>query len=384
MLHGLLRLCSRDGESLCPNYFGERDYAWLEGVLAVLREHAGGTHRQLQHALEVSLRARCPKWKLRWLVHVLERRLNAPHSGPLSPRALRRMVFHVAASTHGRSAAIERASALSALEPEQLEQALFADLGRERRVSIAGLPGAPNGLAALANRAIVCALLRHAVELELEVWGDPNPVICAAKRAALLMSAGYRNHETVRLELFAPAALGAHLGSCARGVPTLLSSLPLCSAFELTARCALPGFGSAAHFVLRSGDAALGDGASQAPHSAVRRLVQKLTGCSSHWGFAEMQRAVRCGAVLLTPDLCARSRSSEGVTVYVEFLRTWTAALLATKRVLWRESSPDPVLFCVQGGPRTTALDAPDVVQFTGAVAPRIVLRKLDRLAASA
>jgi predicted nuclease of restriction endonuclease-like RecB superfamily len=170
----------------------ERDLDWVASVVDIVAQTAGRPWRDALDRLEDLQRAVQP---------------NAPRRFAAVVGAIQRVVggrtAHIRAARDARSlvlghpvfSAIERQARL-AWAAEQLgttaavvETMLWSDLPRERQVELPYGRPAELEVAAFANVALIQRALRRAQSVTLRVTGDAAPILRAAKRRGLLVSA---------------------------------------------------------------------------------------------------------------------------------------------------------------------------------------------------
>jgi predicted nuclease of restriction endonuclease-like RecB superfamily len=243
------------GGELVPRYLRERDYSWLADLISHYEANIGRRRAELDVEVMAALTPRCPKVKLRLALLTLDGLARARTDAALSPRKTRALAFRARAATRPeveRDAIMQRVAREVGVDPQALEEALFADLRGQQRVT--ALPAlSPRALAVEANAALVAALLSRAASLRVRAWENTDAIAREALTLGLICVAESQPHG-IALHVSGPLSLFRRTTLYGTALASLMTSLGRCARFELIAHCALPRQGVAGTLFVRTGD----------------------------------------------------------------------------------------------------------------------------------
>lgn len=370
-----------DLAEIVPRYLGPRDEPWLRALLELYAAFEGKRRSALRERLAEPLVVRAPRAPLRLARHVLDRVTKAKLGSPVSPELARSVVFARACEEPDRERALAAAAGVLELEPEVLEELLFADLRSSERVGRLPPELSPVALAQNANLALAAALLGRAQSLTLRAFGDTRPLVRHAQLAGLICTAR-RLDSGVELEISGPFALFRHTLIYGKRLASLVPRAMGCERFEIAARVALgPGPGLVT-YRLRSGDP-LPAGRELARHDnqVEARFARDFARLGSDWQLVREPEPVPLGdGRLLFPDFALVHRSS-GRRVLLELVGFWTARYLLDKLDRLREARLGSLFVCVdeRRACRDEAMpEGAEVIRFRGKLDAAHVLARIE------
>lgn len=354
----LLAAVERRGGEIVPRYLTERDHAWLERLLDVYALGSGSRRADLEQRLLEPQLERCPRVKLRLATRVADRAALVRSDAVLAPRKLRALVFRArAASGAPRQQLLEQAGKALALEPGEVETALFGDLPGERRVG--PLPWATaEELARAVNATIVAALLARCRCVRVRLSGGGEPVVQHARRMGLICVVE-RESEQLTLEVSGPFSLFRRTDLYGRALASLLPRLGECDGFELRADCTLPGSDETASLVVRSSDPVLLPPDDEAdPGELRRRLLGDVATATTEWQLVPDPDPVRVDDTLHFFDFALCHRHDPAERWLIELVGFWTPEHLRARLARLRRAGirrfvlcVDPSRGCAEGEP---------------------------------
>ena len=390
----LLRIsCHLEGDRIVPHYFTPRDEPWLAALLAEFANFVGRKGVELQGRLREPLSVRAPKGKLRLAIHLLDTLSRDRTLPEVPPKELRAATFREAAISRApRDAVLATVAASLGVSVAALEYALLADLHGERRV--AALPKSISAarVAADANLAIVSSLIQRASHVNLAVWGNARGLVRHARRLGLLCAvsrakpragsaasvAAAEGEEGVLLDVSGPFALFRHTAVYGRALASLVPRVAGCTAYELTAQCALGRGAQLATLAVRSG-APLGTGRALIRNESriEDKFERDFRRAAPGWQLLCEPRPLASGSSLIFPDFELIHREDPSRRWLLEIVGFWTHRYLTEKLARLRAAGIERLVLCVdqkrQCAEEELPLDA-RLVRYKTRIDPRAVL----------
>jgi uncharacterized protein len=401
------------GIDVVPHFLGAGDRPWLRALLEEFERFAGRPERELDEhlrdALAAPLHPGCPEplddgrraaylgsvpaRKLRLAVHVLRRCSRAAEPDGLEPRQARAALFAAAAAAAaraalaapapGRRAAIVGAVARSlGLGPAGLEEALLADIPRERRLGAPWPPLGPEEVAQRANLLLAQGLLYRAAAVSILLTGQARAVVQHAKRRGLICTVTRTaGGDDARLDLSGPFALIRRTLVYGRALGDLLPLLAWCRRFRLEAECVLAG--QRLRLVLGPGDFLA---AAPEPRRYDSRLEERFAAefgrLAPDWEVIREPEPVAAGATLIFPDFVLQHRRDRARRWLLEVAGFWTPAYVHRKLERLRAAGRQDLILCLDEERNCAADELPQaapVLRFRRRVDAAAVLALVER-----
>lgn len=362
------------GDELVPLWLTERDHPWLRELCEEAAAIVGLTRReavQRLRAVAADVRAG-PRGPM--AAALVATALRCETRAELAPARVRRELCRWAG--HGdRAAAVAAVAGALGGTPQQVEQALLADLPAAHRVVGVGVALAPVQLALQVNLALAQGLLRRATLAELTLHGNARAVLGLCRLQGLLWEAAATEVPGVRVVLRGPLGLERHGRRYGRGLASLVPLLPWCRRFRLQAMVRVGG--STGRVVVASGDPLPAGPEPQACHSAVERdFARSFRRATAEWELVREPAPLQVGQALHFPDFELRHRQ-DGRAVLLEIVGFWTPGYLARKLAL-AAAAGSRLLLCVDERLACAATQLPpSAIPFRGRVPVAPVLAAL-------
>jgi predicted nuclease of restriction endonuclease-like RecB superfamily len=354
--------------------FDTADLRWIDQLLGLVAQCIGQPWRvlleRIEHApfvangREVSVRAR------RTITNALRRALGGRAERGKIARKLRASVLgHPALAESEREARIASASTALGIEPADVEQLLWADLARERPVTLPARRPTARMLAELGNIELIQRELRRARAVELRVWDDAHALVRMAARCGLIVRAAQEPTTGAwRLDITGPLALFHATTIYGRALGALVPILADHARFELAIHC---DFASGPHVRQVHPPVLLPPYVERLKPSLGERLARDL-GLREHVVDREPAPLV-VGDNVVFPDLAIDHR---GARWFVEIIGFSTAEYLADKLALYRAADAR-VILCVDAK-RSVVDEQTYVVPYTRAVDADSVVERIE------
>jgi len=251
MLTGKLVRVRHAKNKLVPLYLNARDPVWLgvaDQLLSTFREAPGRTRGEVEAELADSVGDGPGQLVHQGLAKLLEDRCETEVAADVPPEQVREAVFCASAARHAASAKtgvpFDRAAVLAAvagemkLLPEQLDQALFADLWDEQRV-LKFDDTTPAKLLERYNVALAQAILLRCTGMEVRVWNETparfRKLFRAVKFHRLICTIRPSDGNSYTLALDGPLSLFSSTQKYGIQLALFLPALLHSKAFELRA-----------------------------------------------------------------------------------------------------------------------------------------------------
>lgn len=354
--------------------FDESDLAWIEQLLGIVGQCIGQPWRvlleRIEHAPFVANGREVPLRARRTITNALRRVLGGRVERGKIARKLRASVLgHPALVASEREARIARVSDDLGIEPADVEQLLWADLARERPVTLPVRRPSARQLAELGNVERIQHELRRAHEVDLRIWDHAHELVRTAARCGLIVRATHEARTGAwHLGVTGPLALFHATTIYGRALGTLAPILANHPRFELAIRCEL---GSGPHVRHISPPVMLPAYVERRKPSIGERLARDLL-LREHVVDREPAPLV-VGDVVLFPDLAIEHR---GGRWFIEIIGFSTAEYLDDKRSLYRAADAR-VIFCVDAK-RSVIDEHPFLVPYVRQVDADTVIERIE------
>ncbi len=246
MLTGKLVRVRHARNKLVPLYLDPRDKNWLgvaEQLLCAFREAPGRTRGELDADI-AELAGEGPGQLVhQGLAKLLEDRCETEVASDTPPDQVREAVFRLggvarANQSFDRAVVIADAAAELSLTPEQVDQALFADLRDEQRI-LTFDDLTPERLLHRYNVALAQAILLRCVGMEVRVWNETparfRQLFRAVKFHRLICTIRPTDGNSYKLTLDGPLSLFSSTQKYGLQLALFLPTLLHCKTFELRA-----------------------------------------------------------------------------------------------------------------------------------------------------
>ncbi|HEY6079991.1 MAG TPA: DUF790 family protein [Polyangiaceae bacterium] len=367
-----------------------------EALLAVARAGQGEAREDVEAGWGAVPAAPKERKLLLGLTHLLEGRAEFSAPSSAEPDRVRRSVFELAARRRAalvdgvhldRNQVLQEAGAELGLLPEQVEQALYADLRSAQRLTGGNLPSAA-ALVSEYELVQVQSVLLRAERIEAEVRASRpdayRELFRKLKFRQLLCTIQPLSPSGYRLEIDGPMSL---FGPTTKYGLELALSLPaLLSCGQLTLRAALRwGKRRERLSFEQSYSALVPNDAGAGVRSEVLELLEALDGARSTWQARPSEELLDLsdrGGGVLVPDL-ELVRGSE--RVLVEILGFWSRDAVFRRIEAAAGGLQSRVLFVVSSRLRVSeelldGAEAASLYVYKGKINPQALLRKADEL----
>jgi hypothetical protein len=397
----LVRVRRKDGELQVVPIAGrmqERALELAEVFLAIARAHVGRTREELEEALAQVECAPRERLLCAGLCKLIEDRLTFDVCADAAPEELRRALFQRAAAARRAldgGAAFDRTAVLAeiaqarGLQPEQVEQALYADLrGAHVLREIAPLSAA--GLVAGYDLAQAQAVLLRAVRVRADVRcaspGAYRTLFRRLKFLRLLHTLTPQPGGGYRIEIDGPYSLFESVTKYGLQLALALPAIVACERWELVADVRWGKTREALIFRLSGGARGVEAIPPQDLPDEVAALYKAFAELQSDWAVDVAQEVLHLpGVGTCVPDLVF-SRKDGGPRLFLEALGFWSRQAVWRRVELVEKGLSQPILFCVSSRLRVSEEALPEEVPaalyvYKGVMSAKAVAERLDRLA---
>lgn len=335
-----------------PRWLETRDEPWLRELVAEAAALSGRRARVVDERLieQVARTARSHGASRRLVeaVWAVERkRWKTRVDAPVAPALIRRTLFPLACG-RPREPAIASAAALLKIQPDRIDEWLFADRAAARLLVAPAAAATTHDLIEGYNLALVQALLHRATDVRATARVHLRRVVSHAKLLGLMLLFEQSSDGATVMSLSGPLALFhdtiKYGHALARWVPTLVTT----AGWSLSANLLLAG--EKLRFELDAGAPLPRTHAMSKPHDSKleARLERDLRACASRWHIeretAVLQILDADGVRrLVFPDFAVVSNEHR---VLVEVVGYWTREYLARKLALL-ERTREPLVICI-------------------------------------
>lgn len=355
--------------------FDARDLPWIDDLLRIVEQCVGQPWRvlleRIEHAPFVIDRREVPARARQVITSALRRTLGGSAERGRIARKLRASVLgSPALDAMTRQARIARASEELGIEAADVEQLLWADLARERPVTLSKRRPTARALAEIGNVERIQRELRRARAVELRVWDNVHGLVRMAARCGLIVHvSSERSSGAWRLDIAGPLALFHATTIYGRAIGALVPMLASHPRFELAIHC---DFASGPHVRRVASPLLLPAHVDRLKPSLADRLARDLE-AREHEIHREPPPLV-VGDAVGFPDLALVHR---GARWFIEVIGFSTAEYLADKRALYRAANARVVL-CIDAK-RSVLEEQADVVPYTRRIDADAVIELIER-----
>lgn len=378
MLTGNLVRVRHARNKLVPLYLEPTDDGWLgaaEQLLFAFRDAPGRTRGEVLADL-ADLVGEGPRSLVhKGLLDLLEDRCEFEVLADLPPDALREKVFQTAvqhrqaAAAAGRpfdrAAVVAEVGAELKLNPEQVEQSLFADLKDERRV-LAFKDITPEQLIHRYNVALAQAVLLRTAEMEVRVWAETparfRQLFRQVKFHKLICTIHPGSGDSYTLKLDGPLSLFSSTTKYGLQLAQFLPSLLHCRAFDLRANVRWGSERKDKLFTLSATDGLrshLPDFGVYTPPE-LQQFADSFAAKVKGWVIGTDPNPIPLPDGVWVPDF-KLTHAKTGKDVYVELFGFWRKGDIHGLHARLRKHLPGQFVLCVGDGNRA---DEPDAVEF--------------------
>jgi len=272
-----------------------------------------------------------------------------------------------------RHARIAAAAKLLEMSSTEIEEAMWSDLPGQRIVVMTQRPD-ELAVAAAANVHVLQTALRRALQVRIELPGDPRPLARAAARQGLLATVRARA-DRAAIEISGPLALFHRTTVYGRALGALVPALASCASYTMTIRCNL---GRGITDAIVTSPLLLPAYRPPARYAAELRLERDLRKLLPDAIVDHAPGAVASAdGDVVFPDLAIRRGDR---TWYVEVVGFWTADHVLHRLAQYNAADCDNVVLCVDSTRAVADGDLtldPRIVRFQGRIDPTAVLHAM-------
>jgi predicted nuclease of restriction endonuclease-like RecB superfamily len=330
------------GDEIAPQFIlPEGDHLELaRDLIGIFSDHTGKKLGELNDILEEMEDQGFDYRLVRGLVSLLERRCDLRVESAAEPAVARRAVFSAAARSYpvitseGRAAVIREAADSLMLGPEELEQAMYADLENEL-VLASFRPPEADDLVYHYNLSLAQTLLFKATQLKFRARGGHKEVLRQVKRLGLMYDAEYQDGR-VDITVDGPASAMKLTERYGTAFARLLPFITASEGWSVEASVVRKDFSGAPrvyHFALSQQKH--GDLFRTWPEEPVEfdsaleeSFYGAFAGFNAGWSISREPEPLITGRWLYIPDFLLEK---DGMRVYVEIAGFWTPEYLRRK-----------------------------------------------------
>jgi predicted nuclease of restriction endonuclease-like RecB superfamily len=339
MLTGKLVRVRHARNKLVPLYLDPRDKNWLgvaEQLLAAFREAPGRTRGELEAEL-ADVAGEGPRQLVhQGLAKLLEDRCEFEVASDVPPEKVREAAFRVAAAHHAaaradrpfdRDAVLAAVAAELKLLPEQVDQALFADLRDEQRI-LRFADCTSEQLLHRYNVALAQAVLLRSTGMEVRVWNETparfRQLFRAVKFHRLICTIRPADGNSYKLFLDGPLSLFSSTQKYGLQLALFLPALLHCKAFELRAEVRWGAQKKEKVFTLTGADGLRSPAPDFGMYTprAVEEFEANFRSSVSDWLISNDPQPVTVDGTTWVPDFTL-THAKTGKEVFVEILGFW-------------------------------------------------------------
>ncbi len=380
------------GDEIAPLFImPEGDHLELaRDLIGIFGDHTGKKLGELNDILEEMEDQGFDYRLVRGLVSLLERRCDLKVESVVDPATARRAVFSAAAQAYPVATAEARASVLMKaaeslmVSPEELEQAMYADLENEL-VLASFRPPQPDDLIYHYNLSMAQTLLFKATQLKFRASGGHKEVLRQVKRLGLMYDAEY-NDGRVDITIDGPASAMKLTERYGTAFARLLPFITASDGWSMEASIVRKDFSGSPHvyrFTL-----------SQQKHGSLFRewpeepvefdsaIEESFYGAfassASGWTIAREPEPLIAGKWLYIPDFLLEK---DGMRVYVEIAGFWTPEYLRRKVAKLKEIKDRELIVIADEKTSCEAFrDVPGVIFYDRKVPLKPVMHRLNEI----
>ena len=378
----LIRYSTRDGIVIL-HFLTERDHPWIRLLIEEYEGFIDRPRRELDERFEVRLPPGVPLDRSPIIRHLLDRIYRGQNHSKIPPVQARQEVFRAhARDREPADVILQRVGKELGVTPEELDESLFADIPRNRRIAQPQDPVGPAELALRANHACVQGVLYRSSRVEIEVEGQARPLVRLAKLCGLMCTVESKAHgRRAVLHVSGPYSLFKRTLLYGRALCNLVPALAWCERFRLESRCTLRN--RELGFSVSSGDPIL-------PGREPRRFDSKLEErfdrdfrkVAPEYDIIREPEPVSAGQSLIFPDFALQHRRDPSRRWILEIVGFWTPDYLGKKLACLRMANLDRFILCLDMDRNCSRDELPEkahVVPFRRKIDPLAVLKIMGR-----
>jgi predicted nuclease of restriction endonuclease-like RecB superfamily len=392
MLSSELLVTRVRGDEISPLFImPEGDHLELaRDLIGIFGDHTGKKLGELNDILEEMEDQGFDYRLVRGLVSLLERRCDLRVESTVEPAAARRAVFSAAASTYPvvtsseRVAAIREAATALCRAPEDIEQAMYADLENEL-VLASFRPPPPDDLVYHYNLSLAQTLLFKATQLKFRASAGHKDVLRQVKRLGLMYDAEY-NDGRVDITVDGPASAMKLTERYGTALARLLPFITASEGWNVEAAIVRKDFSGAPRvykFVLSQRKH--GDLFRTWPEEPVEfdsaleeAFYGAFAGFNTGWSISREPEPLITGKWLYIPDFLLEK---DDMRVYVEIAGFWTPEYLRRKVAKLKEIRDRELIVLADEKTSCEAFrEVPDVIFFDRKVPLKPVIHRLNEI----
>jgi len=330
----LLRV-SRAGGGYHPQFVGGDHRDLAARVIGTYQGHLGESREQLDGAL-TDLERDAPDFKLvRGFAKLLNREATFETRAPLPPDRARRAAFEAAervgvVTERDRERALSRAADRLAVDPDDIEASLYADLDDRQILTEVTTRYDPDSLCRQYDLSLAQTALFDATEVRIES-DDPKTVVSAVKRLRLMYEIE-RTGDGREVVVTGPTALFRRTRRYGTRFARLLRSVAKTAQWRLVAT--IDDDGTDRRLVLTDGDVTVPD------HEPVTEVTfdsgveadfaARFEALDLDWDLVREPEPLAAGAHVVIPDFAFDYRYAD-FRVYFEIMGFWTPEYVTKK-----------------------------------------------------
>jgi len=385
MLTGKLVRVRHARNKLNPLYLDPRDKNWLgvaEQLLFAFRDAEGRTRGELEAELADVVGDGPGQLVHQGLTKLLEDRCETEVASEVPPGEVREAVFRTASTQHAaaakagqpfdRDAVLATVAAELKLLPEQVDQALFADLRDEQRI-LKFDDCTPDQLLHRYNVALAQAVLLRCTGMEVRVWNETparfRQLFRAVKFHRLICTIRPADGTSYKLYLDGPLSLFSSTQKYGLQLAMFLPTLLHCKAFDLRAEVRWGAQKKEKVFTLSGSDGLRShtpDFGMYTPR-AVEDFEDNFRSNVEDWLIANDPQPVSVEGTTWVPDFTL-THAKTGKEVFVEVLGFWRKANIEEHYKRLRRALPGKFVLAVSEQYRADESDefatGPEVYRF--------------------
>ena len=246
-----------------------------------------------------------------------------------------------------RSDVIEQVADELEITPEQVDEALFADLRGERVLVPPEEPLSPRDLALKANLLIAQGLLCRSTSVQLWLQGNARRIVRHAKLKGLICTVVPTSPTgEARLDISGPLSLFRRTTMYGRALAELIPYLGWCHRYRL--RAEVISKGEALSFELASGARVLPSTAPKRFDSRLEdRFARDFAKLTTEWSIIRECDPIQACGTLIFPDFALVHRAQPGEKWMLEILGFWTPEYLERKLRQYRDARLERLILCI-------------------------------------
>jgi predicted nuclease of restriction endonuclease-like RecB superfamily len=362
MLTGKMVRVRYGRDRILPCYLDVNDPTWrevVERLLDLFRGQTGRTRGELEADLEETFGNDPAQLVHQGLAKLLEDRCEFEVVSGHSPEDLREAVFRLAAESRrptapqpfDRQAVLARVAGDLGIEPEAVEQGLFADLRSEQRL-VKFKDTTAERLLHRYNVALAQAVLLRSTRVHVAIRGEPpqryRQLLRLVKFHRLVCDMEKTGPDSYQLHLDGPLSLFSATQKYGLQLALFLPAVLLCRDFELRAELRWGPQRKPKHFALTSGDGLVShypDSGTYVPPE-LAMFAELFRKRAAAWDIVEETEVFPLGDGFWVPDFRLLHRAS-GQAVLLEVLGFWRRSSAEKHLVRLREHARVPFLLAV-------------------------------------